>query len=71
MRSEMRRRGDLWLFLAALGVVLLLAFCVWGIHFTPDMSQPPSPAQEWPGTISLCGGLGLLGLAGLCFLFKM
>lgn len=64
-------RGDLWLILALLGVALLLGFCTWGIRFTPDMTQPPSPLVEALGTTALCGGLGVLGLAGLCFLFKM
>ena len=62
--------GDLWLILGCIGVVLLLGFCIWGVYNTPDMSAPPTPVQEWLGTLGLCGGGGLLGLAGLAFLMR-
>ena len=62
--------GDLWLILGLVAVVLLLGFCVWGVEFTPDMSVPPTPVQEWLGTTALCGGGGLLLLAGLAFLMR-
>jgi hypothetical protein len=62
--------GDLWLILGLVAVILLLGFCVWGIVYTPDMTGPPNPAQEWLGTTSLCGGAGLLALAGLAFVMR-
>jgi len=67
----MDQRGDLWLIVACIGVVLLLAFCVWGVHFTPDMSQPPNTAQQGFGALALCGGPILLLLAVFLFAAKI
>jgi len=47
---------DLWLILAVVGCALLLAFCIWGVHFTPDMSIPPNLFQQTLGSLMLCGG---------------
>lgn len=62
--------GDLWLILAVVGVLLLVGFCVWGVHFTPDMSQPPNELQKALGALTLCGGPILLLIAAFLFVIR-
>ena len=67
----MEERGDLWLIIALVGVALLLAFCAWGVHFTPDMSEPADELLKMLGSLMLCGGPILLLIAGFCFIIGM
>lgn len=41
---------------AIIGVALLVVFCVWAVHFPPDMTQFINKSQKAFGILTLCGG---------------